>query len=236
MTGAATPHASFAPLAELLDAEHPLSYREEQILRLRFGLGLSGDYHTYDEIGCVFGVTLERIRAQERTALAKVGLSHLRSPAPRRMNAEQRDSRPPIELPPNPSPDTTPRRSIPYGHSAHHDLLIRDDIELKFVQHRVSGLVHVLVPADPDAKHAEPIKGDAVIDIAVGACNTLCGYVARRHLGGFELGDPIVGEFDRDQLCRNCYRAFGQATFRLFQSPDPSDTDEGTDDSSTESE
>jgi RNA polymerase primary sigma factor len=51
-----------------------LTPREEQILRLRFGIGERSDY-TLEEVGQRFGVTRERIRQIEATALRK-----LRSP------------------------------------------------------------------------------------------------------------------------------------------------------------
>ena len=51
-----------------------LTPREEQILRLRFGIGERSDY-TLEEVGQRFAVTRERIRQIEATALRK-----LRSP------------------------------------------------------------------------------------------------------------------------------------------------------------
>jgi RNA polymerase primary sigma factor len=55
-----------------------LSPREEQVLRLRFGIGAAGD-HTLEEVGQTFAVTRERIRQIESKALRK-----LRHPARRR--------------------------------------------------------------------------------------------------------------------------------------------------------
>jgi len=52
-----------------------LTPREERILRMRFGIGGSGE-HTLEEVGEIFGVTRERIRQIEARALAK-----LRDPA-----------------------------------------------------------------------------------------------------------------------------------------------------------
>jgi RNA polymerase primary sigma factor len=52
-----------------------LSDREQRILRMRFGIGGSAE-HTLAEVGEVFGLTRERIRQIEASALAK-----LRSPA-----------------------------------------------------------------------------------------------------------------------------------------------------------
>ena len=51
-----------------------LTPREEQILRLRFGIGEKSDY-TLEEVGQRFAVTRERIRQIEAKALRK-----LRSP------------------------------------------------------------------------------------------------------------------------------------------------------------
>jgi len=48
-----------------------LSPREEEILRLRFGLGDSGE-HTLEEVGRRFAVTRERIRQIEVKALRKL--------------------------------------------------------------------------------------------------------------------------------------------------------------------
>jgi RNA polymerase primary sigma factor len=48
-----------------------LSERERNILRLRFGIGEVGE-HTLGEIGARFGLTRERIRQIENTALGKL--------------------------------------------------------------------------------------------------------------------------------------------------------------------
>lgn len=50
-----------------------LTEREEQVLRLRYGL-VDGKQHTLEEVGKVFGVTRERIRQIESKALR--GLRH----------------------------------------------------------------------------------------------------------------------------------------------------------------
>jgi RNA polymerase primary sigma factor len=50
---------------------HTLSSREEKILRMRFGVGLS-EAHTLEQIGKVFGVSRERIRQIEAHALTKL--------------------------------------------------------------------------------------------------------------------------------------------------------------------
>ncbi|MGB3728511.1 MAG: sigma-70 family RNA polymerase sigma factor [Thermodesulfobacteriota bacterium] len=58
-------------LSELLTT---LSEKEEEILRMRYGFGNS-NVHTLDEIGTKFGVTRERIRQIEKSALKKIALS-----------------------------------------------------------------------------------------------------------------------------------------------------------------
>ena len=55
----------------IADALEALTPREQRILRMRFGIGGTGD-HTLEEISKVFGVTRERIRQIEAKALAKL--------------------------------------------------------------------------------------------------------------------------------------------------------------------
>ncbi len=57
-----------AVVGELLDG---LTTREAKVLRMRFGIDMSGD-HTLDEVGKQFDVTRERIRQIEATALRKL--------------------------------------------------------------------------------------------------------------------------------------------------------------------
>jgi RNA polymerase primary sigma factor len=77
-TDAVDPHAAAegSALAQsVAEALAQLTPREQQILRMRFGIGGTTD-HTLEEVGKVFGVTRERIRQIEAKALGK-----LRNPA-----------------------------------------------------------------------------------------------------------------------------------------------------------
>jgi RNA polymerase primary sigma factor len=68
------PHAAAegSALAQsVAEALAQLTPREQQILRMRFGIGGSTD-HTLEEVGKVFGVTRERIRQIEAKALGKL--------------------------------------------------------------------------------------------------------------------------------------------------------------------
>jgi RNA polymerase sigma factor (sigma-70 family) len=56
---------------ELFKAMSTLSPREEQVLRLRFGIGHK-ESHTLEEIGQMFGLTRERVRQIEAKALARM--------------------------------------------------------------------------------------------------------------------------------------------------------------------
>jgi len=58
-------------LSELLNT---LTEKEEQIVRMRYGFGNSS-VHTLDQIGSKFGVTRERIRQIEKSALKKIANS-----------------------------------------------------------------------------------------------------------------------------------------------------------------
>ena len=49
-----------------------LSYREREVLKLRFGLGEDGFAYTYKEVGHIFKMTRERIRQIEAKAIRKL--------------------------------------------------------------------------------------------------------------------------------------------------------------------
>ncbi len=53
-----------------------LSPKEQEIIRMRFGIGIETTY-TLNEIGDIFGVTRERIRQIEKSALNKIASSYL---------------------------------------------------------------------------------------------------------------------------------------------------------------
>jgi RNA polymerase primary sigma factor len=53
-----------------------LNEREQQVVRLRFGLDGEGTPHTLEEVGKQFGVTRERIRQIESKTLAKLRHPH----------------------------------------------------------------------------------------------------------------------------------------------------------------
>ena len=66
-------HTSYALLKEQLDEVlEQLTDREENVLRLRFGLDKNGEIRTLEQVGQVFGVTRERIRQIEAKALRKL--------------------------------------------------------------------------------------------------------------------------------------------------------------------
>jgi RNA polymerase primary sigma factor len=58
---------------EIEEAMKPLSFREREIIKLRYGLGDSGS-HTLLEVGRIFKVTRERVRHIEAKALKKLEL------------------------------------------------------------------------------------------------------------------------------------------------------------------
>ncbi|MFC0438035.1 hypothetical protein [Kutzneria buriramensis] len=104
----------------------------------------------------------------------------------------------------------------------------RGDIELKFIRHRVSGTVHVVVPDDPD-KQGEvfrigEVPADAQLAMASGQTPTLCGYLAYKSMDGTRRSsDEMVSEFDDAHLCARCWRALGpEHQARAFEYHQPS--------------
>ena len=75
---------------EIMAAVATLSEREQDVLRLRFGLA-GADTHTLEEVGRAFRLTRERIRQIEAKALAK--LRHPATPSNRRQLVELEDTR-----------------------------------------------------------------------------------------------------------------------------------------------
>ena len=66
-------HTAYALLKEQLDEVlEQFTDREENVLRLRFGLDKNGEIRTLEQVGQVFGVTRERIRQIEAKALRKL--------------------------------------------------------------------------------------------------------------------------------------------------------------------
>ena len=66
-------HTAYALLKEQLDEVlEQLTDREENVLRLRFGLDKNGEIRTLEQVGQVFGVTRERIRQIEAKAIRKL--------------------------------------------------------------------------------------------------------------------------------------------------------------------
>jgi RNA polymerase primary sigma factor len=68
--------ANTALTHEIRDALNILTSREEEIIRLRFGIDQDSTY-TLDEIGRRFDLTRERIRQIEKRALEKLATSEM---------------------------------------------------------------------------------------------------------------------------------------------------------------
>jgi RNA polymerase primary sigma factor len=71
---APNPHAvaeASALAQSVAEALSGLPEREQRILRLRFGIGGTAE-HTLEEVGKIFGLTRERIRQIEASALRKL--------------------------------------------------------------------------------------------------------------------------------------------------------------------
>lgn len=78
--------------SRITDALEKLDYRERAVIRLRYGLG-DGEVYTLESVGKVFGVTRERARQIEMSALRRLKLPTAR----RRLSSF-------LELPPEPPP------------------------------------------------------------------------------------------------------------------------------------
>jgi hypothetical protein len=103
----------------------------------------------------------------------------------------------------------------------------RSDIELRFIRHRASGTVHVVVPGDPDEQgevfRIGEVPAEAQLAMASGQTPTLCGYVAYKSMDGTRRSsDEMVSEFDDGQLCTRCWRALGpEHQARAFEHSQP---------------
>lgn len=99
------------------------------------------------------------------------------------------------------------------------------DLELRFVQQRRTGTVHVLVPVNPDTE-PEHVRGR--IDW-IGWLRdnrpAVCGYRARALFDADADSDQYVSEFPDSRLCGRCHRALGSHSDRAFEHPQPSDDD-----------
>jgi hypothetical protein len=93
-------------------------------------------------------------------------------------------------------------------------------LELQFLRHNPSGVVHVLWPADPDAEGAELTWAEAA-ELSVSPIPTLCGYQGRRdgYYGGADPVDEPVGTFPDEALCMRCHRALGPWQHKAFEHP-----------------
>jgi hypothetical protein len=106
------------------------------------------------------------------------------------------------------------------------DLLTRrSEVALRFVQHRRSGVVHVLVPRDPDADD-EPLVTAPDNEVQwrgwlIASRTTLCGYIARVDITGGGHGHDLVSAFEDHLLCARCYTVLGPHTDRAFEHPTP---------------
>ena len=60
-----------APFEELKPLLNRLTFREREIIKLRYGLG-DGYTYTLEEVGHIFKVTRERIRNIEKKAIVKL--------------------------------------------------------------------------------------------------------------------------------------------------------------------
>lgn len=110
--------------------------------------------------------------------------------------------------------------------------------ELQFVQHRVSGVVHIVVPAAPwwmeerDAPKLSELPEDqvaeAMVDLVLGKTLMLCGWIAKvDRRDETDTGRGITC-FDDELLCAGCHQALGDEEHRAraFEHPRPGDDEE----------
>jgi hypothetical protein len=109
--------------------------------------------------------------------------------------------------------------------------LVEETGELRFVRHRSSGTVHVIVPGEQpwgrtDLRSLPDVEPDPALNLLFGATLTICGYLAREHRDGIGRGDPIVETFADALLCRSCHRLLGALADRAFEHPQTADSEE----------
>lgn len=188
----------YAEIAAALANQHCLTYREEYALRLRLGLGSTGHRYTVAETAFYLGVNKQRVSQILRVAFNKVGLPDFQLPYAKQLPPDKLPTPPVAEMP----PEVHAQRSLHLGRFARDLLNRRNDIELTFIQHHQSRVVHVITPRDPE-------RTDSLICLRRGPV-TLCGYYTRR-------GDEIVYEIDDDLLCRPCAHELGPHSARALE-------------------
>lgn len=93
-------------------------------------------------------------------------------------------------------------------------------IELEFLRHNASGVVHVMWPADPEDEGRDVTWAEAA-EVALSPIRTVCGYKGRRdgYYGGADVVDERVGTFPDESLCARCHRALGPWQHKAFEHP-----------------
>lgn len=99
------------------------------------------------------------------------------------------------------------------------------DLALSFAQHRRTGKVHVLAPADPDV---EPKYIRDKTDFTGWVSDprpAVCGYLCRIYFGAaMDRGDRTISMFADHLLCGHCHKALGPHSGRAFDRPQPTST------------
>lgn len=103
-----------------------------------------------------------------------------------------------------------------------HNLLTKLDergqLELCFLRHLSTGVVHVLRPEDPDAEQCEVSFAEGLAILAEEPIPTLCGYQGRPSArGGASAVDAFVDVFDDERLCQRCHRVLGPFASLAFE-------------------